>query len=337
MSIANAIETDDPLPDDQAGDPADWGEDAAGDSGNPTEPDDDEDAPAADEEADATADEESEGAEQEGDSYDHPPEFWSAERKALWEKITDPEARAAIHAHEKERVTAINRKIEEGAIARKTLEERAQQFGRERDELAQWLTQAAPRLAQAFQGKWGNYDWQKLAAENPAEFVRLSTQRDAEFAAIQQAAQHHQQELQTARGRAAQILAHTQQAESEKLARQHPEHFGPDSAQQTYDDLARYLTAQGVPRDHITNTFESSIVGVALKAMLYDKAQAALRARNGSASGGQPIPATQTPRRIAPGPGGRPGHSKSEATRQAEQRLRTGQALSDDDVARLFG
>jgi hypothetical protein len=270
-------------------------------------------------------------------AHDEPPEFWSAERKALWGRIADPEVRAAIHAQEKERVAATSRKIEEAALARKALEERMQQFGRERDALTQWLSETAPRMAQAFQGRWGQYDWPKLAAENPAEFARLSAQRDAEFATIQQAAQRHQQELQAARERAAQATAQRRQAESDKLARQYPEHFGADKARQTYEELASYLVAQGVPYERIQNTFESSIVGVALKAMLYDKAQAALRARNASAPGGPPITATQTPRRIAPGPGHRPGHPAGEAARQAEQRLRTGQALSDEDVATLFG
>jgi hypothetical protein len=334
VSIANTTETEpDTMTRDDA---AERGEEILDHAGERTA----DEAGASDGEADGAAAErgpDEEAPVETGERYDRAPEFWSAERKALWERITDPAARAAIHEHEKERIAAANRKIEEAALTRKALDERVQQFERERNELAQWLTEAAPRLAQAFQGRWGQYDWQKLAAENPAEFVRLSAQRDAEFAAIQQAAQRHQQELQAARGRAAQVLDRTRQAEYDKLARLYPEHFAADKAEQTYDELGRYLAAQGVPRERIQNTFESSIVGVALKAMLYDKAQAALRTRSASASGGSAVTATQTPRRIAPGPGSSPGHSRGEATRQAEQRLRTGQALSDDDVARLFG
>ena len=330
MSIANIAEPESTMPFEE--DAAAWADEA---TTAELAAEEIEDNAAGDPQADP---EEEREEEVEPDPHAEPPAFWSAERRALWDRITDAEARAAIHAHEKERVAATSRKIEEAALARKALEERVQQFGRERDELTQWLTDAAPRMAQAFQGRWGQYDWQKLATENPAEFVRLSAQRDTEFAAIQQAAQRHQQELQAARGRAAQIVARTREAEAEKLARQYPEHFGPDKAGQTYDELGRYLAAQGVPQERIHNTFESSIVGVALKAMLYDKAQAALRMRNASASvGPSPTTATQTPRRIAPGPGNRPGHSASEAARQAEQRLRTGQALSDDDVATLFG
>lgn len=349
MSIANAIETDDGQDDtppeetiggpagaaandpatDPADDPASWGE--ALNEGAAAADDN-----ATDEEAEAAPDEKAE-SEPEGERYDQAPAFWSAERKALWERITDPEARQAIHEHEKERVASANRKIEEAALVRKGLEERVHEYGRDRDDLARWLTEAAPRLARAFQGRWGHYDWNRLAAENPAEFVRLSTERDAEFATMQQSAQRHQLELQAARGRAALIRERNQQAELGKLAELHPEHFASDKAQRTFDELGRYLAAQGVPQQLVQNTIESSIVGVALKAMLYDKAQAAVRARNTSAAGGPSITATQTPRRIAPGPGNRPGHSKGEATRQAEQRLRTGQALSDDDVARLFG
>jgi hypothetical protein len=329
VSIANTAEPDSTVPSED--DPAVRADESA--MADPAAKEA-EDSAASDPEADSDEEREEEA---EPDPHAKPPAFWSAERKALWDRITDPEARAAIHAHEKERVAATSRKIEEAALARKALEERVQQFGHERDELTQWLTEAGPRMAQAFQGRWGQYDWPKLATENPAEFVRLSAQRDAEFAAIQQAAQRHQQELQAARGRAAEIVARTREAEAEKLARQYPEHFGLDTAGQTYDELGRYLAAQGVPQERIHNTFESSIVGVALKAMLYDKAQAALRTRNASAPVGPSTTATQTPRRIAPGPGNRPGHPAGEAARQAEQRLRTGQALSDEDVATLFG
>ncbi len=67
--------------------------------------------------------------------------------------------------------------------------------------------------------------------------------------------------------------------------------------------------------------------------MLYDEAQAALKAQKAK---GQQTTATQTPKRITPG-GRQAQPSKSEALRQAEQRLRTGQTLSDRDIELMFG
>ena len=132
MSIANAIETDDRQNDGHDGTPA--GETAGGPVSDAakdpaTDPTDDPaswgealnegaaaaDYNASDEEAEAVPDEEEE-PESEGERYDQAPAFWSAERKALWERITDPEARQAIHEHEKERVASANRKIEAAAL-----------------------------------------------------------------------------------------------------------------------------------------------------------------------------------------------------------------------------
>lgn len=295
---------------------------------------------AGEEEARPTAEAEPEGevepeaeAEPEGeeqpDPYAEAPEFWSAERKAAYAKITDPEVRQAIHENEKERVTATNKKIEEAALSRKSLEEQVSTFTQERDQLVGWWKEMAPKLGQAFQNKWAGVDWQGLAAEDPARYVQAKAAYDQEFGLFQQAAQRHEAEIAAANKRAEQALGKSKAAEHAKLAEKFPDHFGGEKAQKTYDDIAGYLLQQGVPADRVPHIYESFVVGVALKAMLYDKAQAALKA-------GKPASATQTPTRIPPGPR-RGNPQRGEANRQAEQRLRDGQTLSDDDVAALFG
>lgn len=271
---------------------------------------------------------EGEEGEQE-DPYAQAPEFWSAERKAAYAKITDPEARQAIHENEKERIAATNKKIEEAALSKKSLEEQVSTFTQERDQLVGWWKEMAPRLGQAFQNKWAGVDWQKLSVEDPARYVAAKAAHDQEFGLFQQAAQRHEGEIKAANQRADQALVKSKQAEHAKLVEKFPDHFGGEKAQKTYDDLGSYLLQQGVPADRVPHIYESFVVGVALKAMLYDKAQAALKA-------GKPAPATQTPTRIPPGPR-RGNPQRGEANRQAEQRLRDGQTLSDDDVASLFG
>lgn len=294
-------------------------------------------APAAREGDEAAAGEADEGREgdepqEQPDPYAEPPEFWSAERKELWGKITDPAIRQALHENEKERIASTNKKIEETSLAKKSLEEKVQTFTQERDQLANWWKDMAPKLGQAFQSKWAGVDWQRLSVEDPARYVQAKAAYDQEFGLFQQAAQRHQTEITAANQRAEAALNDSKRAEHAKLVDQFPDHFAGEKAQKTYDELGGYLLKQGVPAERVPHIYESFVVGVALKAMLYDKAQAALKA-------GKPTTATQTPTRVPPGPARNRGGNQSgaETRRQAEQRLSTGQTLSDDDVATLFG
>lgn len=265
--------------------------------------------------------------------YDEPPEFWSAERKALWNKDLPPELRQAIHEHEREASRAINGKLMEAAEKTKTAEGELQKFSQERDQLATWWQQMAPRLNAAYSSKWEGIDWQKMAAEDPALYVKMTAQRDSEARMLQEANDRHQTEIKAANERAIKAFEATKLSEHTKLAAKLPQYFGEGKAQGTYDKLGKYLSDLGIDHQRIQMIYEAPVIETALKAMLYDEAQAALKAKPTT----QPATATQTSRRIAPGPGSRAGNPKGDAVRQAEQRLRTGQALSDDEVAELFG
>lgn len=278
--------------------------------------------------------EEQQQQEQQPSPYDQAPEFWSAERKALWERITDPDLRQALHEIDQERVTATSKKIEEAALERKTASEKLQTFEQERDQLAAWWKDTGPKIAAAFQSKWARIDWNQLSAENPAEWARLRQEYDNDAALIRQATEKHQDEIRKADQRAAGALQESKRAEHDKLAKAYPDHFGkPDVAQKTYDELGDYLAKQGVPADRIPNIYESYVVGVALKAMLYDRAQAAAKAAKGQQ---QQDTAQQTPRRIPPGASTKGQPNQGNDYRQARERLNNGEPLSEKDAALLF-
>lgn len=270
-----------------------------------------------------------------GDPYAEAPEFWSKERKALYAKITDPDVRKAIHEQDAESRSAVSKKIEEAALEKKSLAEKASEYERERDQLAAWWKDTGPKLATAFRSKWEGVNWSELAENNPAEYVKLQEAYKQDVALIQQAAERNEREQALANKRAEKALQDTKRAEHEKLAAKLPEHFGkPDVAQKTYDQLAEYLVKNGVPADRIPNIYESYVVEVALKAMLYDKAQAA---RASATTQQPPTTATQTPRRIAPGASQKAGQPRqSDAYRQARERLNNGENLSREDAALLF-
>jgi hypothetical protein len=274
----------------------------------------------------------------EPDAYAEPPEFWPAARKALWDSKQIPaDVRQAIHEHVAEASRATSGRLEEAASAKKNAEALAEQLAKDREAAAQYWASPVSVLQAMFQGRWGNVDLAKVAAENPAEAVRLREMRDQEAALVQKAAADHQQQTRAMQTQQATKLETAKRAEHEKLAAKLPQYFGSDKAQATYDKLGDYLATQGVPRDRIANIYEAPVIEIAHKAMLYDEAQAKLKAAGKPTAQAQPTTATQTSRRVVPGarPAGQP--SKGNALRQAEQRLRNGQDLSDDEAALLFG
>lgn len=274
-------------------------------------------------------------ADAEADPYAEAPEFWSKERKALYAKITDPEVRKAIHEQEAERTVTVTQKIEAAALEKKSAAEKLAEYERQHEQLATWWKDTGPKLASAFRSKWDAVNWAELAENNPAEYVKQQEAYKQDVALIQQAAQQNERAQKAAAQRAENAHKEARRVEHEKLAKAHPDHFGkPDLAQKTYDELADYLVnKQGVPADRIPNIYESFVVSVALKAMLYDKAQAA----RASATTQQPTTAKQTPVRITPGASHKGGQPRqSEAYRQARERLNNGEPLSAEDAALVF-
>lgn len=278
-----------------------------------------------------------EGQQTEGEDDDPPPEFWSAEKKAVWAKITDPEARAAIREHYNETIKSTNKKIEEAALKSKEAEARATAAHQAQEQSAAWWTQAGPQIQQMLTTKWSHFTpeyREQLANENPAESVKqeaafrrdqeqwnaLRTKQQAEMAEVQRRAQERHQSERA--------------AEHAKLATKYPKEFGAEKAQETYNTLSKYLTEQGVPAERIPNIYESYVVEVALKAYKYDQLQAKAKEVTSPKPGQQN--AAKTPTRVAPGAANRTANPASEAKRQALQALRTGERMTPEQLAEAF-
>jgi hypothetical protein len=103
-----------------------------------------------------------------------------------------------------------------------------------------------------------------------------------------------------------------------------PEYFGtPETAAKTYDELAKFLFAKGIPADRINQIHEAPIIELALAAMRFEQAQnkasTALAGKTGQAAN---TTARATPTRVAPGPASRTGNRQSDAARQVGERFR---------------
>lgn len=264
---------------------------------------------------------------------DEAPEFWSADDKAAWQDV--PEGlRPMLRKYEQQRIAFVNEKTREAAQVREEAVRVAQGAVGVVEQAAAWWQQNGPAFQQAFADRWSQVDWNKLAADNPAEWTRLKQQRDHEATLLVEANRRGQAEIAVANERAERALFEARQVEHAKLAKKLPEYFGPDVSAKTYDDLGNFLFAKGIPADRINAIHEAPIIELALAAMRFEQAQK--QASTVTKPGAANITAKTTPTRVAPGPANRAGNRQSEAARQVGERFRKSGGASIADAAELI-
>jgi hypothetical protein len=269
---------------------------------------------------------------------DEAPEFWSAEDKAAWQDVPE-RLRPMLRKYEQQRIAFVNEKTREAAQVREQAMRVAQGAVGVVEQGAAWWQQNGPAFQQAFADRWSQVDWNKLAADNPAEWTRLKQQRDHEATLLIEANQRGQAEIAVANERAQRALSEVRQVEHAKLANKLPEYFGPDVSAKTYGELGNFLFAKGIPADRINAIHEAPIIELALAAMRFEQAQkqaSTVRASSSSAKATANNTAKTTPTRVAPGPAFRAGNRQSEAARQVGERFRKSGGASIADAAELI-
>lgn len=266
---------------------------------------------------------------------DEPPEFWSAEKKALWAKVTDPEVKAAIKDHVAEVSRNTARKLEENAARVRQAEEAANAALSKQAEAVQFWEQNGPVIQQVLQGRWAGVNWDQLANENPAEWARARQAFENEQRWLQGVVQKHEAARQEVAQREQATVAQHRLAEHQKLAERFPREFGsPDAARKTYDALGKFLLERGIPADRINAIYEAPVVELVMEAYKYRRLQN--RAKEVTTPRPLQIPASKTPTRVVPGAAQRAASPADEATRQALERLRSGVKLSPEEGALAF-
>jgi hypothetical protein len=282
----------------------------------------------------AADDDEPIGAEpDEGEDGDPPPSFWSAEDKALWNKLA-PELRPIIAKYEKMRHDFADQKAAEAAAERKRALEEAQKAAGANEQYAKWWQENGPVFTKTFVDKWQGIDFDKLAEENPAEWARLSQLRTKEHQLLQQA--HQQAEVGRAEQakRAKDAEQQARLAEHNKLATLYPKEFGtPEAAKRTYDTLSKYLVDEGVPPETVSGIYDSVFVKLARKAYKYDQVRA--KAKGITDPKPSAPSASATPTRVVPGARSS-ATPENDATRHAVERLKSGERLSREEASVAF-
>lgn len=271
---------------------------------------------------------------------DPPPDFWSAERKALWAKLKGPEfadIRDAIRGHVEDANKAIGSKMEEAAKARKEAEAKALKFEQEQAQSVAWWQQTGPAIQQMLTSKWSHFtpEYQKeLAETNPAQWAKESAAFQADQQQWNALRARQQAEMAEVERRAKEHHQRERAEHHSKLAAKYPKEFGAEKAQETYNALSKYLVDQGVPAERVPHIYESYVVEVALKAYKYDQLQAKAKEVTNPKPG--PQNAAKTPTRVAPGAANRTANPASEAKRQALQALRNGERMTPEQMAEAF-
>jgi hypothetical protein len=202
-----------------------------------------------------------------------PPASWSAEDKALFSKLP-PEAQAVVARRESERDRVVNQRTEEIAQERKGWDAERRAISTERQGYLQSLQQmvhlALPE-AKAFEG----VDWAKLAAENPAEYVRLTGMREqlrGRIGALQQEIGRVTQQ-QTAEQQ--QLFQRRRADEQQLLVSKVPDFGDAEKGPKLAADLRGWLSKEGFDEREIGTAIDHRLLAMAVKAMRYDVAEAA--------------------------------------------------------------
>ena len=264
-----------------------------------------------------------------------PPEFWSAERKALWDKVTDPEVRAAIKDHVQEVSRSTARKLEENAGKVRQAEESAKAALEAQQRDMQWWQENGPLIQQVIEGEFAGINWNELSAKDPAAWAQAKQAKEARENWLRGIMGRHQQAVEATQQRAKQAEQQARAAEHGKLAARFPQEFGtPERAQRTYDALSKYLATNGIPPERIQQVYEAPVVEIIRKAYKYDQLQA--RAKSVTTSAPPAVSAKVTPTRVVPGATRQGANPLNEAERQAMERLRSGARPTPEEAALLF-
>jgi ElaB/YqjD/DUF883 family membrane-anchored ribosome-binding protein len=278
--------------------------------------DDDEisaDATAAEDGADpddGATDTETEGAEPETPAID-PPDWWSAEHKARFAELP-ADLQHIVLEQERTRVSATGKAMQEAAEVRKKAEAEVQKASEITQALGQWL----PQAIETFKSRWDNVDWAAWAESDPQAAIAAKFQYDAEQAELQR--------ISTAKQEADKLQRRRQvEAEAERLKIVAPALADPKDGPKRREELASYLRTQGATEEQLTD-ISADVAAIAYKAMLWDRAQAGLKA---------PPPRKPAPKAVKPS-----AQPPSDTPQRETQRLRNRfrQTGSIDDAVALL-
>jgi hypothetical protein len=256
-------------------------------------------------EAETPPEEEEAEAEPEAVAPAEPPKYWSQDAKAKFAELP-PELQAVVLQQEGPREEAAAKVKAEAAAERQAAQAEVAKV----TQLAEHLSGFLPQAIEAFQNRWGAApDWKAYADQFGAEAMILAKVEHEEHLALLQ------QTAQATEAAQAQAREATIKAEFAILAEIDPELADPAKGQERRAEVTKYLMADGFAPE-VLKDISAREMRLARKAMLWDQAQAALKARPTPKPA--PAPAVRAPVRPAAAPA---QSSSRSALQQAQSRF----------------
>jgi hypothetical protein len=293
----------------------------------PDEGESEEDDVAADDES-PPSDEEPDG---EGEAAERsrvdPPAGWNAEDRKEWNSLP-PKVQETIRRRDSEMAARLTRGTQEQAEKERALSAQIEASNTDRDTYVKNLgvfRQVLLPEAQALD----NVDWARLAAEQPAEYVRLSQAKDAmreRFGWIQGEVQRIQQ---TQQAEQAQRAAEARRVGHQRLVEAMPEFADPQQAQKLGSELGSYLRKFGFSDHEISSGLRARAIQLAMVAMRAEERQSATERADKKRA---PTPAPQVQR---PG-SSRRGEGEGARNRMTQLASRFDKSRSVKDAAAIL-
>ena len=261
-------------------------------------------------EADSDADDDS-GEQGEPASDIAPPPFWSADAKEHWDQLP-PATQEYVRQREQQRDAATSKAIGEAANERKA----ASQDRARVSELVSHLDTVLDTSSQVFSDRWANIDWYQLSQADPAQYVQLKAEYEAD--------QQDLHQLHLAKQEAEQVSRQaTLEEEAQKLSALAPELY---ASAEKKGQVAQYLVNSGIPPEVLPHISAHELI-LAHKAMMYDQLQAQgfkpKQSSNPVVTGQKAVKPSATAPRVS-------------TETQRIQQLKTKRSLSLDEAAELF-
>lgn len=186
----------------------------------------------------------------------------------LWQSMA-PEARARVSAQIQEHAKALAAE----KAAKQQLIQQNEQFATASNAQMQ---QSLMMMRQVMEGEFAAVDWEQLANEDPARYVQLQRAFQTRMGAINEMQRRISAQVAAINQRRAQAYDRETEAEYQRVLPEVKALLGAGYNPKTFaQETAAYLKAQGVPAEAINNISRGYELKLALKAMLYDKMQAA--------------------------------------------------------------
>jgi len=224
------------------------------------------------------------------------PKSWTAEEQAKFKELP-PDLQQVVLRRESERDKAISQRMQTLAEERKTIESQVQNANAVQQQYANTLQHllslTLPELQQV-----ESTNWQQLAQEDPAEYVRMSAVRDG----LRQRVSFMQQQAQQAQQQ--QLVTFQQQFEArradqyQQLIETVPDFADKEKAKSLVGDITNTMHGYGFTDDELGSVVDARMVRVMHRLAQLEKAEAARRsglAKKGGAPAPKLMPANASP------------------------------------------